>query len=66
MYLLGFHAHINKMHGSRRKIPSKKSRQAALLKRLMNNIQRTGLLLILIQNCWIILKIRLRDLGLYF
>jgi hypothetical protein len=25
MYLLGFHAYINKMHGSRSKIPSKKS-----------------------------------------
>jgi hypothetical protein len=30
VYLLVFHAYINKMHGSRSKIPSKKSRQAAL------------------------------------
>jgi hypothetical protein len=30
MHLLAFHAHINEMHGSRSKIPSKKSRQAAL------------------------------------
>jgi hypothetical protein len=28
--LLGFHAYINEMHGSRSKIPIKKSRQAAL------------------------------------
>jgi hypothetical protein len=27
---VGFHAYINEMHGSRNKIPSKKSRQAAL------------------------------------
>jgi hypothetical protein len=30
VYLLGFHAYINEMHGSRNKIPSKTSRQAAL------------------------------------
>jgi hypothetical protein len=30
LHLLVFHAHINEMHGSRRKIPSKKSRQAVL------------------------------------
>jgi hypothetical protein len=30
VYLLVFHAYINKMHGSRSKIPSEKSRQAAL------------------------------------
>jgi hypothetical protein len=30
MYLLVFHAYINEMHVSRRKIASKKSRQAAL------------------------------------
>jgi hypothetical protein len=30
MYLLVFDAYINEMHGSRRKIPSKKSRQATL------------------------------------
>jgi hypothetical protein len=30
MYLLGFHACINEMHGSRSKILSKNSRQAAL------------------------------------
>jgi hypothetical protein len=30
VYLLDFHAYINEMHGSRSKIPSKKSRQAAL------------------------------------
>jgi hypothetical protein len=30
MYLLVFHAYINELHGSRIKIPSKKSRQAAL------------------------------------
>jgi hypothetical protein len=30
VYLLVFHAYINEMHGSRSKIPSKKSRQAAL------------------------------------
>jgi hypothetical protein len=29
-YLLVFHAYINEMHSSRSKIPSKKSRQAAL------------------------------------
>jgi hypothetical protein len=28
--MLVFHAYINEMRGSRRKIPSKKSRQAAL------------------------------------
>jgi hypothetical protein len=28
--LLAFHTYINEMHGSRSKIPSKKSRQAAL------------------------------------
>jgi hypothetical protein len=28
--LLIFHAYINEMHGSRSKIPNKKSRQAAL------------------------------------
>jgi hypothetical protein len=28
--LLVFHAYINEMHGSRSKIPGKKSRQAAL------------------------------------
>jgi hypothetical protein len=28
--LLVFHAYVNEMHGSRNKIPSKKSRQAAL------------------------------------
>jgi hypothetical protein len=27
---VGFHAYINEMHGSRSKIPSKKSHQAAL------------------------------------
>jgi hypothetical protein len=27
---VGFHAYINEMHGSRSKIPSKKSRQAVL------------------------------------
>jgi uncharacterized phage-like protein YoqJ len=27
VYLLGFHAYINETHGSRSKIPSKKSRQ---------------------------------------
>jgi hypothetical protein len=27
---VGFHAYINEMHGSRSKIPSKKSRQGAL------------------------------------
>jgi hypothetical protein len=27
---VGFYAYINEMHGSRSKIPSKKSRQAAL------------------------------------
>jgi hypothetical protein len=31
VYLLVFHAYINEMHSSRSKIPSKKSRQAALL-----------------------------------
>jgi hypothetical protein len=30
VYLLVFHAYIKKMYGSRRKIPSKKSRQEAL------------------------------------
>jgi hypothetical protein len=30
VYLLVFHAYINEMHGSESKIPSKKSRQAAL------------------------------------
>jgi hypothetical protein len=30
LHLLVFHAYINEMHGSRSKIPSKKSRQAAL------------------------------------
>jgi hypothetical protein len=30
VYLFGFHTYINEMHGSRSKIPSKKSRQAAL------------------------------------
>jgi hypothetical protein len=30
LVLLGFHAYIKEMHGSRNKIPSKKSRQAAL------------------------------------
>jgi hypothetical protein len=30
VYLLAFHANINKMHGSRSKIPITKSRQAAL------------------------------------
>jgi hypothetical protein len=30
VYLLVFHAYVNEMHGSRRKIPSKNSRQAAL------------------------------------
>jgi hypothetical protein len=30
VYLLLFHAYISEMHGSRSKIPSKKSRQAAL------------------------------------
>jgi hypothetical protein len=30
LYLLVFHAYINEMHGSRSKISSKKSRQAAL------------------------------------
>jgi hypothetical protein len=30
VYLLVFHAYINEIHGSRGKIPSKKSRQAAL------------------------------------
>jgi hypothetical protein len=30
LYLLVFHAYINKMHNSRNKTPSKKSRQAAL------------------------------------
>jgi hypothetical protein len=30
VYLLVFHAYINEKHGSRIKIPSKKSRQAAL------------------------------------
>jgi hypothetical protein len=30
VYLLVFHTYINEMHGSRSKIPSKKSRQAAL------------------------------------
>ena len=30
LYLLAFHAYINEMHGSRSKIPNKKSRQAAL------------------------------------
>jgi hypothetical protein len=30
VYLLFFHAYINEMHGSRSKISSKKSRQAAL------------------------------------
>jgi hypothetical protein len=28
--LLGFHAYINEMHGSRSRFPSKKSRQTAL------------------------------------
>jgi hypothetical protein len=28
--VVGFHAYINEMHGSRSKIPSKKFRQAAL------------------------------------
>jgi hypothetical protein len=30
VYLLAFHAYIYEIHGSRSKIPSKKSRQAAL------------------------------------
>jgi hypothetical protein len=30
MHLFVFHAHINEMNGSRSKIPSEKSRQAAL------------------------------------
>jgi hypothetical protein len=30
VHLLVFHAYINEMHGSRSKIPSKKSHQAAL------------------------------------
>jgi hypothetical protein len=30
LHLLDFHAYVNEMHGSRSKIPSKKSRQAAL------------------------------------
>jgi hypothetical protein len=30
VYLLVFHAYVNEIHGSRSKIPSKKSRQAAL------------------------------------
>jgi hypothetical protein len=30
VFLLAFHAYINEMHGSKRKIPIKKSRQAAL------------------------------------
>jgi hypothetical protein len=30
LHLLVFHAYINEMYGSRSKIPSKKSRQAAL------------------------------------
>jgi hypothetical protein len=30
LHLLVLHAYINEMHGSRSKIPSKKSRQAAL------------------------------------
>jgi hypothetical protein len=30
VYLLAFHAYVNEMHGSRSKIPSTKSRQAAL------------------------------------
>jgi hypothetical protein len=30
LHLLAFHAYINEMHGLRSKIPSKKSRQAAL------------------------------------
>jgi hypothetical protein len=30
LHLLVFHAYINEMHGSRNKIPSKKSHQAAL------------------------------------
>jgi hypothetical protein len=30
LHLLGFHEYINEMHGSRSKIPSKKSRQAGL------------------------------------
>jgi hypothetical protein len=32
--LLVFHAYINEMHGSRSKIPSKRSRQAALRGRI--------------------------------
>jgi hypothetical protein len=34
VYLLVFQAYINEMHGSRSKIPSKKSRQAALGRRI--------------------------------
>jgi hypothetical protein len=30
VYLLGFYAYINEMHGSKSKIPEKKSRLAAL------------------------------------
>jgi hypothetical protein len=30
VYLLAFLSYVNEMHGSRSKIPSKKSRQAAL------------------------------------
>jgi hypothetical protein len=33
VYLLAFHAYINEMHGSRRKIPSKKFSSGSVMQR---------------------------------
>jgi hypothetical protein len=39
VYLLVFNAYINEMHGSRRKIPSKNSRQAALRRGVYSGVK---------------------------
>jgi hypothetical protein len=39
--LLVFHAYVNEMHGSRSKITSYKSRQAALRVKVLNDISQT-------------------------
>jgi hypothetical protein len=39
VHLLGFHAYINEMHGSRNKIPTNKSRQAALRKGFNSGVE---------------------------
>jgi hypothetical protein len=39
VYLLVYHAYVNEMHGSRSKIPSKKSRQAALREGIYSGVK---------------------------